>query len=99
MRPWRKSLSILPHELEGSRRIYELGESIHSWFNLKLPDTTEKHESSMKQRFPGSPRKVVIVQEKADLIRLTHSRGYQWTTLGRARFDCQARCRHTKYLP
>jgi hypothetical protein len=94
-----ENLSILPHELGGSRRIYELGESIHSWFNLKLPGTTGKHESSRKQRFPGSPRNVVIVQVTADLTRLTHSRGYQWTTLGRARFDCQARCRHTKYSP
>jgi len=52
-----------------------LGESIHSWFNLKLPGTTGKHESSMKMRFPGSPRNVVIVKETADLSRLTHSRG------------------------
>lgn len=51
-----ESLSILLPELESSRWIYELGESIHSWFDLKLPGTTGKHESSMKLHFPGNPK-------------------------------------------
>ncbi len=57
-----ESLSILLHASEGNRRIYKLGESIHSWFNLKLPGTTGKHESSTKQRFPEA-------QESCDCAR------------------------------
>lgn len=99
MRSWREVRPSYYMSWSAIDESMNLGESIHSWFNLKLPDTIRKYESSTKWRFRGSPKNVVIVQETADLTRLTHTRGWHWTTLGRALFDCQASCRHTKYLP
>jgi hypothetical protein len=58
-----ESLSVLLQELEGSQGIHEMGESIHSCFDVKLPSTTGKQESPMKQRLPKNPRNVAIVQE------------------------------------
>jgi hypothetical protein len=84
MRSWREVCPSYYMSWSAVDESMSLGESIHSWLNLKLPDTTRKHESSTKRRFPGSPRNVMIVRGTADLTRLTHSHGWPWMTLGRA---------------